>query len=148
MTLNEILSKDITNGRFFSIEAETGKKRKGIEYKKRTTMTAQFGVNYANVAKIQDKLDEQGGVRSNWFEHTEYASIVRNKKDATKLYLQIMNPRNIKTAFFLADGTPTTKAELIRLGAIKEDDDREDIVTLCYALENIIDIKYKEDAAA
>lgn len=33
MTLNEILSKNITNGRFFAIEAETEKKRKGITYR-------------------------------------------------------------------------------------------------------------------
>ena len=148
MTLQEILDKNITNGRFFAIEAETEKKRKGITYRKRTTLTAQFGVNYANVASVKDKLDEQGGVLPTWFEHTEHASIVKSKKDETKLYLQIMNPCNIKTAFFLADGTPTTKAELIAMGAIKEDERTEKPVTLCYALENIVNIMYREMAAA
>lgn len=148
MTLNEILSKNITNGRFFAIEAETEGKRKGITYRKRTTLTAQFGVNYANVASVQDKLEEQGGVRPTWFEHTEHASIVKSKKDETKLYLQIMNPCNIKTAFFLADGTPTTKAELVEMGAIREEEKSEKPVTLCYALENIINITYRETAAA
>ncbi len=33
MTLNEILAKNITNGRFFAIEAETEKKRGGIAYR-------------------------------------------------------------------------------------------------------------------
>ena len=147
MTLNEILSKNITNGHFFSIETETEKKRKGITYRKRTTLTAQFGVNYANVASVQDKLEEQGGVRPTWFIHTEYASIVKSKKDETKLYLQIMNPCNIKTDFFLADGTPTTKAELVEMGAIK-DEEHEKPVTLCYALENIVAINYREKAVA
>ncbi|MBQ9728202.1 MAG: hypothetical protein IJV85_01255 [Clostridia bacterium] len=148
MTLNEILSKNITNGRFFAIEAETEKKRKGITYRKRTTLTAQFGVNYANVASVKDRIAEQGGTLPTWFEHTEHASIVKSKKDETKLYLQIMNPCNIKTAFFLADGTPTTKAELVEMGAIREDEKSEKPVTLCYALENIIAITYREQAAA
>ena len=147
MTLEQILEKNITNGRFFAIEAETEKKRKGITYRKRTTLTAQFGVNYANVASVQDKIEEQGGVLPTWFEHTEHASIVKSKKDETKLYLQIMNPCNIKTAFFFADGTPTTKAELVEMGAIKEDEKSEKPVTLCYALENIINITYHATAA-
>ena len=147
MTLNEILSKNITNGRFFAIEAETEKKRKGITYRKRTTLTAQFGVNYANVASVKDKLEEQGGVRPTWFEHTEHASIVKSKKDETKLYLQIMNPGNIRTTYFLSDGTPTTKSELVEMGAIREDENSEKPVTLCYALENIIGITYNETAA-
>lgn len=148
MTLNEIISKNITNGHFFAIETETESKRKGISYRKRTTLTAQFGVNYANVASVQDKLEEQGGVRPTWFEHTEHASIVRSKKDETKLYLQIMNPCNIRTAYFLTDGTPTTKAELVAMGAIREEERTEKPVTLCYALENIIAISYRENAVA
>ena len=150
MTLQEILDKNITNGRFFGIEAETEKKRKGVSYRKRTTLTAQFGVNYANVASIQDKLAEQGGTRPTWFEHTEHASIVKSKKDESKLYLQIMNPCNIKTAYYLDDGTPTTKAELVELGAIKESDSDTDEkpITLCYALENIRAITYNEKAVA
>lgn len=148
MNLQEILSKNITNGRFFAIETETTGKRKGIEYRKRTTLTAQFGVNYANVASVKEKLEEQGGVRPTWFEHTEHASIVKSKKDETKLYLQIMNPCNIRTAYFLLDGTPTTKAELVAMGAIKENENNEKPVTLCYALENILAITYKETAAA
>lgn len=148
MTLNEIISKNITNGHFFAIETETEGKRKGITYRKRTTCTAQFGVNYANVASVQEKLEQQGGVRPTWFEHTEYASIVKSKKDETKLYLQIMNPCNIRTAYFLDDGTPTTKAELVEMGAIREDEKSEKPVTLCYALENIIAITYREQAAA
>ena len=144
MTLQEILSKNITNGRIFAIETESEKTKKGITYRKQTTMTAQFGVNYANVSSIQDKLKEQGGVKSSWFEHTEHASIVKSKKDGSKLYLQVMNPSNIKTAYFMADGTPTTKAELVTMGAIKEENDKgEKIITLCFALENIKNITYK-----
>ena len=144
MTLQEILSKNITNGRIFSIETESEKTAKGITYRKQLTLTAQFGVNYANVSSIQDKLAEQGGVKSTWFEHTEHASIVKSKKDGTKLYLQVMNPLNIKTAYFLADGTPTTKAELIEQGALKEKPSNDDkIITLCFALENIKNITYK-----
>lgn len=144
MTLQEILSKNITNGHIFAIETETEKTAKGITYSKQLTMTAQFGVNYANVSSIQDKLNEQGGVKSTWFEHTEHASIVKSKKDNTKLYLQVMNPSNIKTLYFLADGTPTTKAQLIEQGAIKEKSSNEEkIVTLCFALENIKNITYK-----
>lgn len=144
MTLQEILGKNITNGRIFAIETETEKTKKGITYRKQLSLTAQFGVNYANVSSIQDKLNEQGGVKSTWFEHTEHASIVKSKKDADKLYLQIMNPSNIKTAYFLADGTPTTKSELITLGAIKENESKDEkIITLCFALENIKNITYK-----
>ena len=143
MTLQEILSKNITNGRIFAIETETESKRKGITYRKRTTMTAQYGVNYSHVSAIQDKLLEQGGVKPTWFEHTEHASIIKSKKDSTKLYLQVMNPTNIKTSYFLADGTPTTKAELLSLGAIKEETHKDDkIITLCFALENIKNISY------
>lgn len=144
MTLQEILSKNITNGRIFAIETETEKKRGGITYRKQLSMTAQFGVNYSNVAAVQDKLNEQGGVKPTWFEHTEYASIVKSKKDETKLYLQIMNPTNIRTAYFMADGTPTTKAELIKAGAIKDEPSKDEkIITLCFALENIKNITYK-----
>lgn len=148
MKLNEILEKNITNGHFFAIVAETAGKRKGIEYRKRTTLTAQFGVNYAHCAAVKDKIEQQGGTRPTWFEHTEHASIVKSKKDETKLYLQIMNPCNIKTAYFLSDGTPTTKAELVEMGAIRESETDEKPVTLCYALENILAINYRETAAA
>lgn len=142
MTLTALLEKNITNGRIFSIEAQTEKKGlKGIKFTKHTTLTAQWGVNYANVAAVQDKI-EANGLGSTWFEHTEFDSIVRHKKDASKLYLQIMNPNNFRTEYFLADGTPTTKAELIALGAIK-DEETEKPVTLVYALENIISINYK-----
>lgn len=144
MTLQEILQKNITNGRIFAIETESEKTAKGITYRKQLSLTAQFGVNYANVSSIQDKLTEQGGVKPTWFEHTEHASIVKSKKDGSKLYLQVMNPTNIKTAYFLADGTPTTKAELIKQGAIKEKASSEEkIITLCFALENIKNITYK-----
>lgn len=144
MTLQDIISKNITNGRFFAIETESEKKGGGITYRKQLTLTAQFGVNYANVQSIQDKLNEQGGVKSTWFEHTEHASIVKSKKDGSKLYLQVMNPTNIKASYFNADGTPTTKEELIKQGAIKERaKDDEKIITLCFALENIKNISYK-----
>ena len=144
MTLQEILGKNITNGRIFAIETETEKTKKGITYRKQLTMTAQFGVNYSNVTAVQDKLAEQGGVKPTWFEHTEHSSIVKSKKDGTKLYLQVMNPSNIKASYFLADGTPTTKTELITLGAIKEEESKDEkIITLCFALENIKNITYK-----
>lgn len=144
MTLQDILSKNITNGRFFAIETESEKKGGEITYRKQLTLTAQFGVNYANVQSIQDKLNEQGGVKPTWFEHTEHASIVKSKKDGSKLYLQVMNPTNIKASYFNADGTPTTKEELIKQGAIKESaKDDEKIITLCFALENIKNISYK-----
>ena len=144
MTLQEILNKNITNGRIFAIETETEKKGGGITYRKQLTLTAQFGVNYANVQSIQDKLQEQGGVKATWFEHTEHASIVKSKKDSSKLYLQVMNPSNIKTLYFTADGEPTTKDELIKQGAIKEKPSTDEkIITLCFALENIKNITYK-----
>lgn len=147
MTLNEVLNKNITNGRIFAIEARTEKKGlKGIKYTKHTTLTAQFGCDYANVKAAQDTIEANGGVKSNWFEHTEYDSIVRSKKNPEKLYLQIMNPNNFRTEYALADGTPTTKAELIAMGAIK-DEEHEKPVTLVYALENIVKINYKEVAA-
>ncbi|MCL2797181.1 MAG: hypothetical protein FWD58_03910 [Firmicutes bacterium] len=144
MTLTAILEKDITNGRIFALECKTEKKGlKGIRYTKHTTLTAQWGCNYANVAAVQDDIAERGGVQPNWFEHTEYDSIVRHKKDPTKLYLQIMNPNNFRSEYALADGTPTTKAELIAMGALK-DEETEKPVTLVYALESIISIRYKE----
>jgi hypothetical protein len=146
MTLNELLAKNITNGRFFAIEAQTEKKGlKGIRFIKHTTLTAQFGCNYANVAAAQESIEANGGVKSNWFEHTEFDSIVRSKKNPEKLYLQIMNPDNFRTEYTLTDGTPTTKAELVAMGALKEEE-TEKPVTLVYALENIITIRYKEAA--
>lgn len=148
MELQEILNKNIKNGRFFGIETETEKKRNGITYRKRTTLTAQYGVNYAHCASVKQNLNrESESRRPSWFIHTEHASIVKSKKDESKLYLQIMNPCNIKTAFFLADGTPTTKADLVAMGAIRENEKSEKPVTLCYALENIIAITYCEQAA-
>ncbi len=145
MTLSAVLSKNIANGRIFAIEARTEKKGlKGIRFIKHTTLTAQWGVNYANVAAAQDRIAGNGGVQSNWFEHTEHDSIVRHKKDPAKLYLQIMNPNNMKAEYFLEDGTPTTKAELIRLGAIK-DETPDKPVTLVYGLESIVSINYKEN---
>lgn len=148
MTLQELLAKDITNGRIFAIEALTEKKgRKGIRFMKHTTLTAQWGCNYANVAAAQKTIAANGGVKSNWFEHTEFDSIVRSKKDPAKLYLQVMNPSNFRTEYALLDGTPVTKADLIAMGAIVETD-TEKPVTLVYALENIIKINYKEAKAA
>lgn len=142
MTLQEILNKNITNGRFFAIEAETEKKGlKGIKFRKHTTLTAQFGCNYENLAAVKEM--EERGDKPSWFEHTEYDSIVRSKKNPDKLYLQIMNPNNFRTDYTMADGTPTTKAELIKLGAIK-DEAADKPLTLVYALENIIAINYKE----
>lgn len=153
MTLNELLAKNVTNGRIFAIEARTEKKGlKGIRYIKHTTLTAQWGVNYSHVAAVKETIEANGGVKPNWFEHTEYDSIVRSKKDPTKLYLQIMNPNNFRTQYYLTDGTPVTKAQLIAMGAIKETE-AEKPVTLVYALESIVSITYqssrvKELAAA
>lgn len=146
MTLEQVLSKGITNGRFFAIEAETEKKRGGISYRKHTTLTAQFGCNYENLAAVKE-MGERDSSRPSWFEHTEHDSIVRSKKDPAKLYLQIMNPANFRTEYFLTDGTPTTKEELVAMGAMK-DEPTEKPLTLVYALESIIGINYKEVSAA
>lgn len=146
MTLQEILNKHITNGRFFAIEAETEKKHGGIVYRKRTKLIAQFGCNYENLAAVKEMGDRESS-RPSWFEHTDHDSIVRSKKDPEKLYLQIMNPANFRTEYYLADGTPTTREELIAMGAMK-DEPIEKPLTLVYALENIIGIIYKEVAAA
>ena len=144
MTLQELLSKDIQNGRIFSIEARSEKKGlKGIRYIKHTRLTAQWGCNYANVAAAQASIRANGGVRSNWFEHTEHDSIVRSKRNPEKLYLQIMNPNNFYSEYTVTDGTPVTKAQLISMGAIK-DEETDKPVTLVYALENILSIHYKE----
>lgn len=146
MTLEQVLAKGIANGRFFAIEAETEKKRGGISYRKHTYLTAQFGCNYENLAAVKE-MGERESSRPAWFEHTEHDSIVRSKKDPEKLYLQIMNPANFRTEYSLSDGTPTTKAELIAMGAIK-DEPSEKPLTLVYALESIKNINYKEVAAA
>lgn len=143
MTLQEILNKNITNGRFFAIEAVTEKKRGGITYRKHSTLTAQFGCDYENLAAVK-AMGERDSSRQSWFEHTEYDSIVRSKKDASKLYLQIMNPDNFRVTYSLADGTPTTRDELIAMGAIK-DEPSEKPLTLVYALESIVSITYKEN---
>ncbi len=148
MTLQELLAKDITNGRIFAIEARTEKKGlKGIRFTKHTILTAQWGVNYSHVATVKETIEQNGGVKSNWFEHTEFDSIVRSKKNPEKLYLQIMNPNNFRNEYALEDGTPVTKAELIAMGAIKETD-AEKPITLVYALESIIKVNYKEAVAA
>lgn len=146
MTLEQVLAKGITNGRFFAIEAETEKKRGGIAYRKRTKLIAQFGCNYENLAAVKE-MGERESTRPSWFEHTEHDSIVRSKKDPTKLYLQIMNPTNFRIEYYLADGTPTTREELIAMGAMK-DEPSEKPLTLVYALESIQNINYKEVAAA
>lgn len=141
MTLSEILAKNITNGRFFAIEAVTEKKRGGIVYHKHSHLTAQFGCSYKNLAAVKEMTDR--GDKPSWFEHTEHDSIVRSKKDASKLYLQIMNPDNFRITYSLADGTPVTKQQLIEMGAMR-DEPSEKPLTLVYALENIISITYKE----
>ena len=141
MTLSEILAKNITNGRFFAIEAVTEKKRGGIVYHKHSHLTAQFGCNYENLAAVKEMTER--GDKPSWFEHTEHDSIVRSKKDASKLYLQIMNPDNFRITYTLADGTPVTKQQLIEMGAMR-DEPSEKPLTLVYALENIISITYKE----
>lgn len=146
MKLEEILAKHITNGRFFAIEAETEKKRGGVTYRKRTKLIAQFGCNYENLAAVKE-MGERESTRPSWFEHTQYKSIVRSKKDPAKLYLQIMNPSQFRTKYYLADGTPTTREELIAMGAMK-DEPSEKPLTLVYALESIKNINYKEAAAA
>lgn len=143
MTLQQIIDKNITNGRFFAIEAVTEKKRKGIAYRKHSTLTAQFGCDYENLAAVK-AMGERESTRPSWFEHTEHDSIVRSKKDASKLYLQIMNPSNFRVTYTLADGTPTTRDELVAMGAIK-DEPSEKPLTLVYALESIISITYKEN---
>lgn len=143
MTLQQILNKNITNGRFFAIEAVTEKKRGGIAYRKHSHLTAQFGCNYENLAAVK-AMGERESSRPSWFEHTEHDSIVRSKKDASKLYLQIMNPASYRVSYTLADGTPTTRDELVAMGAIK-DEPTEKPLTLVYALENIVSITYKEN---
>lgn len=143
MTLQEIIDKNITNGRFFAIEAETEKKRGGIAYRKHSYLTAQFGCNYENLAAVK-AMGERESTRPSWFEHTEHDGIVRSKRDASKLYLQIMNPDNFRVTYTLADGTPTTRDELIAMGAIK-DEPSEKPLTLVYALESIVSITYKEN---
>lgn len=143
MTLQEIIDKNITNGRFFAIEAETEKKRGGIAYRKHATLTAQFGCDYENLAAVK-AMGEREHTRDAWFEHTEHDGIVRSKRDASRLYLQIMNPDNFRVTYTLADGTPTTRDELVAMGAIK-DEPTEKPLTLVYALESIVSITYKEN---
>lgn len=144
MTLTEVLSKNITNGRFFAIEARTEKKGlKGIRFTKHSHLTAQFGCDYENLAAVK-AMGEREHTRDAWFEHTEHDSIIRSKKDPTKLYLQIVNPSNFRVTYELADGTPTTRDELIAIGAIK-DAPEEKPLTLVYALESIVSITYKEN---
>lgn len=144
MTLQEIIDKKITNGRFFAIEAKTEKKGlKDIRFVKRATVTAQFGCNYDNLAAVQ-AMGERDSSRPSWFEHTEYDSIVRHKKNPEKLYLQIMNPRSCHVTYTLADGTPVTRSQLIAMGAIK-DEPNEKPLTLLYALDSILAITYKEN---
>jgi hypothetical protein len=58
-----------------------------------------------------------------------------------------MNPAQFRTEYYLADGTPTTREELIAMGAMK-DEPSEKPLTLVYALESIKNINYKEIAAA
>ena len=148
MKLQELLEKNITNGRIFAIEALTQKKGlKGIRFTKHTRLTAQWGCNYANVAAAQETIEAHGGVQSTWFEHTEHDSIVRSKRAPSKLYLQVMNPSNFHTEYTLEDGTPVTKEELIAMGAIKAEE-REKPVTLVYALESIVSVRYREATAA
>jgi len=91
----------------------------------------------------QEGIAERGGIQPTWFEHTEFNSIVRHKKDPAKLYLQIMNPNNIRSKYAFADGTPTTKAELVAMGAIKDEPGAKPI-TLVYALDSILSVRYKE----
>ena len=142
MNLQEILSKNITNGRFFAIEAVTEKKCGDIVYRRHSHLTAQFGCNYANLAAVK-AMGERDSSHPAWFEHTEHDSIVRSKSDPTKLYLQIMNPDNFRISYSLADGTPVTAQQLVDMGAIK-DEPHEKPLTLVYALENIVSITYKE----
>ena len=143
MTLNEILAKNITNGRFFAIEAVTEKKRGGVTYYKHSYLTAQFGCNYENLAAVK-AMGERESSRPSWFEHTEHDSIVRSKKDASKLYLQIMNPDNFRVTYSLADGTPVTRQQLIGMGAMRNEPSERPL-TLVYALESIVSITYKEN---
>lgn len=142
MTLKEILAYNIKNGQFFTMKTSTTKSKKGRTIIKEAIINARYGVDYSQLHQIQEREDTT--VKESWFNHTEYDSIICSKKDADKLYVQVMNPKSSEVKYF-ENGVEITKQSLIDDGwfAPSELVQKEAPLTLTIALDNVKAISYK-----
>lgn len=146
MELCNILNMGIKNGRFISLETETTKTYKGMTIVKKSKLSARYGVNYYNLKEVkqnykENSTEKEGTIKLPWFEHTEFKSIVKNKKDPSKIYIQIVNPKVLKTRYYKENGQEVSQRELIESGWLKEE---KKPLTLTISIENVKAIHYKE----
>lgn len=143
MKLDEVLALQIKNGQYFSMMMESVKAKKGRTITKKSCVNARYGIDYSELQQVKE-MDRSGFEKESWFIHTEHDSIVANKKDPEKLYIQVMNPKSSKIQYF-ENNKEITKQSLIEDGwfAPSELKEKEIPLTLTISLDNIKSINYK-----
>lgn len=149
MNVKEIAEKKIKRGRFFSFLVEADITPISISPDacfrviKHSVVNARFGVTYKSLKSVKERYVESNPTKSVWFEHTENVGIVRHKKDASKVYLEVTNPKISQVAYFIEIENiriRVTKAALIEANLLR-DKKRETLpVVLTYSINNIVSI--------
>lgn len=150
MTMNEILSIGIKNGRFVTLHVRS-EKTKGPKNNKRTIVkdyyvNGRYGVHYFNMQSIKEKRDVEnveGNRKPMWFKHTENKSFVVNREDESRMYLQIVNPK-ISRITYWEGGEQVAAEKLLEDGFLREDVEKEMRPILTLNLDNIQSITYDQ----
>lgn len=119
--------KNIRKGQWFTLRYTSdlpllaSAKRDGYVCYKSTTMTARYGISYANIAKVKDKVST--GELSlkhelswgSWKPGYEGTLIEHKNQNYLRVYL---SPNKSKVEYFV-NGEPITKEGLITLGIVQ-----------------------------
>ena len=147
--MKEIVEKKIKRGRFFSFLVESDITPTSVapdacfKVIKHSVVNARFGVTYKSLKPVKERYVESNPNKPIWFEHTNDVGIVRHKHDASRLYLEVTNPKVSQVAYFIEMGdirVRVTKAALIEAKLLR-DKKRENLpLVLTYNINSIVSI--------
>lgn len=141
MTINEFttIQNKIKKGCFYKIEYKSIKELKGNTIEKHTNGVFKMGINYKNLKVNKDKE-----TKSLPYGEWEITNFIIKHKDSFQLRLYPSQCKKHKTkSFYLLNGNPITKNELLEMGLLKEQDKKE-IVCFNIKLENLKSIQFKD----
>lgn len=96
-------------------------KRDGIVVNKRTTATVRFGINYANMASVQAKVEQGYELKHDlpWGQWSpQYPGILIEHKGSE--YLRVYNSPNKPRSEYFVNGKPVTIEMLRLLGYVQD----------------------------
>lgn len=134
MNINMIIAKlaNKNKGSFFKCEwigdlpVKTAYKKQGIVAHKETHATVRYGIRYANMKSVQQKVVEGKNLTHElswglWVPGKEGILIQHtNKVGETNLYLRLYTTPNKAKVQYYVNGKPISKDELIKLGYVQD----------------------------